>query len=217
MTWARVVNESKLKRLFRAIHGMMAGLYSAIYGLVLHFFKSINRKIRSKLPVWRMEEETLEHLHSAIRIFKWIVLPASLIYSFATFYFLRENALDSALWGMLLFFYSNFLPDLPSIYRKKKKNNGKAEDLSWYKKYAILLFAPLLIWILFSGTQLAWRTTETFHNFKSLTIYGVFLFLLGFFAYVSFPIEIVNLIKIASIPIYGIIGYLTHLKVDKIW
>ncbi|NWG10918.1 hypothetical protein HXY33_04090 [Candidatus Bathyarchaeota archaeon] len=211
------MKESKLKRFFKAIHGVMAGLYNATYGFVLHSFKSINGKVRSKLPVWRMEEETLEHVHSAMRIFKWIVLPASLLYSFITFYFFRENALDSALWGMLLFFYSNFLPDLPSIYRKKKKNNGKSEDLSWYKKYAILLFAPLLIWLLFSGTQLAWRTTETFHNFKSLTIYSIFLLLLGVFAYASFPIEIVNLIKIASIPIYGIIGYLTHLKVDKIW
>jgi hypothetical protein len=211
------VKQSKAKRLLTFIRGILVGLYNATCGFVLHSFKSINRKIKSKLPVWRMEEETLEHVHFAVRIFKWLVLPASLLYSLTMFFLFGQNALDSTLWGMLLFFYSNFLPDLPSIYRKKKKNNGKAKDLSWYKKYAILLFAPLLIWILFSGTQLAWRTTETFHNFKSLTVYGAFLFLLGFLAYVSFPIEIINIVKIASIPVYGIIGYLTHLKVDKIW
>ena len=207
---------SKLKRFFKAIHHVLAGLYTALFGFVLHSFESINRKVRSKLPVWRMKEETLEHVHSSIKVFKWIVLPASLLYVFADFYFFGENALDSMLWGVLIFFYSNFLPDLPSIYRRKK-NNGGAEDLPWYKKYTLLLLAPLLIWVLFSGIRLAWRTTDTFHNFKSLTIYGTFLFLLGFFAFVKFPISIGNIIEILSTPLYGVIGYLTHLKVDKIW
>lgn len=211
------MKEPKKKRLLKLIHDVLTGLYNAIYGFVLHSFKSINRKIKSKLPVWRMEEETLEHVHSAVRIFKWIVLPASLLYTFAIFCLSGQNTLDSALWGMLLFFYSSFLPDLPSIYRKRKKSNGIAKDLAWYKKYALLLFAPLLIWILFAGTQLAWRTTETFHNFKSLTVYGAFLLILGFLAYASFPIGIINLVKIASIPVYGTVGYLTHLKADKIW
>jgi len=163
-----------------------------------------------------MEDETSEHVHFLIKVFKWIVLPASLFYVCADFYFFRENALDSMLWGMLIFAYSNFLPDLLSIYRRKK-NNARAEDLPWYKKYALLFFAPLLTWVLFSGIRLRWRTEETFHNFKSLTIYGAFLSLLSFFAFVKFPIEIGNIIEILSLPLYGVIGYLTHLKVDKIW
>ena len=207
---------SKLKRFFKTIHHTFASLYSAFFGFVLHFFKSINRKVKSKLPVWRMKEETLEHVHSSIKVFKWIILPISLLYVTADFYFFRENALDSMLWGLLIFFYSNFLTDMPSIYRKTNYNGG-AKDLPWYKKYALLLFAPLLIWVLFSGIRLAWRTTDTFHNFKSLTIYGTFLFLLGFFAFVRFPITIGNITEILSIPLYGAIGYLTHLKVDKIW
>jgi len=89
--------------------------------------------------------------------------------------------------------------------------------LPWYKKYALLLFAPLLIWVLFSGIRLGWKTTETFHDFKSLTIYGAFLFILGFLAFVKFPISIGNITEILSLPLYGIIGYLTHLKADKIW
>jgi hypothetical protein len=91
------------------------------------------------------------------------------------------------------------------------------EDLPWYKKYALLLFAPLLIWVLFSGLELAWRTTETFHNFKSLTVYGTFLFVLGVLGFVNFPLSITAFTKILSLPLYGIIGYLTHLKVDRIW
>ena len=195
---------------------MLTSLYNALYGFVLHSFRSINRKIRSKLPAWRMEEETLEHVHSSIKVFKWTILPASLLYVLADFYFFGENALGSILWGVLLFFYSNFLPDLPFIYRKKENIEG-AEDLPWYKKYILLLFAPLLVWILFSEIRLRWKTRETFHDFKSLTVYGVFLLILGFFAFVKFPISIGNVTEILSLLFYGVIGYLTHLKIDKIW
>lgn len=208
---------SKARKIFKAIHDLLIGLYNVLFGFVLHSFKSINRKVKSKFPVWRMEEETLEHVHFLIKVFKWIIVPLSLLYVFVNFYFFGGNVLDSTLWGILIFFYSNFLPDLPSIYRQRKRKNENAQDLPWFKKYALLLFAPLLIWLLFSGMQLEWRTTQTFHDFKSLTIYGVFLFILGFFAFVQFPISIETIAKIVSMPIYGVIGYLTHLKVDKIW
>ncbi|MEM3566088.1 MAG: hypothetical protein QXK47_02910 [Candidatus Bathyarchaeia archaeon] len=198
------------------IRRFLATLYHAFFNFVLNSFKSINRKIRSKLPVWRMKEETREHVQSSIKVFKWIILPASIFYVFLEFLLFGENALDTMLWGLAVFFYSNFLPDLPSIYRRKAKNNG-GKDLSWYKRYAILLFAPLLVWILFSGIHLGWRTTETYHNFKSLTVYCTFLFIIGFFAFVKFPIQTGNLIKILVFPLYGLAGYLTHLRVDKIW
>jgi len=210
------MEESSVKRFFNALRNMLIGLYNAIFGFVLHFFMSINRKVKSKLPVWRMEEETTEHIHSMIKVFKWAILPLSLLYVFADFYFFGENAFDSMFWGVLVFFYSNFLPDLPSIFRRKK-SSVETEDLPWYKKYALLLFAPLLIWFLFSGIQLKWKTTETFHDFKSLTIYGTFLLMMGFFAFVNFPINVGSITEILSLPLYGAVGYLTHLKVDKIW
>jgi len=198
------------------IRKFLAALYHAFFNFVLNSFKSINRKIKSKLPVWRMKEETKEHVQSSIKVFRWIILPASLLYVFLELYLFGENALDTMLWGLAVFFYSNFLPDLPSIYRKKAKNND-AKDLPWYKRYAILLFAPLLVWILFSGIRLSWRTTETYHNFKSLTVYCVFLFIVGFLAFIKFPITLGNFVEILVFPFYGLAGYLTHLKVDKIW
>lgn len=95
--------------------------YNFLFSFVLHSFKRINRRIRSKLPVWRIEEETLEHVNSSVKVFKWIILPSSFLYMFVVFCLFRENALDSMLWGLLVFFYSNFLPDLPSIQGKKEK------------------------------------------------------------------------------------------------
>lgn len=199
----------------KAVKGAIVGLRDALYGIVLEFFKAVNSRIGSKLSVWFMEKETSEHVHLLGIVF-CVVFPASLFYVFADFYFFKENALDSMLFGLLVFVYSNFLPDLPSIYRRNKYS-GNAEDLAWYKKYAILLFAPFLIWAFFSGIRLGWRTTETFHNFKSLAVYGGFLSLLGFFAFGNAPILIGDITEIISLPLYGLIGYLTHLKVDKIW
>jgi len=39
-----------------------------------------------------MEEETHEHVHSSVKVFKWVILPISL-YVFAEFYFLGEKCL----------------------------------------------------------------------------------------------------------------------------
>lgn len=144
-----------------------------------------------------------------------MVLPLSLAYTFGYQLILGENVLGPMLWGLIVYFYSNFLPDLPSIYRKKNESEGT--DLPWYKKYMLLLFAPLLVWLLFSGIRLSWRTMETYHNFTSLAIYGTFLFAVGFLGFAGLPLVIEGLVKILFFQSCGIIGYLTHLKVDEIW
>jgi len=191
--------------------------YDKIFGFVFHYFKGVNRKVRLNIADWYMKSETLAHVNSLIKVFKWVVLPASLFYVCADFYFFAQNALDSMFLGVLIFFYSNFLPDLPSIFRRKSHHDVRdtiSEDLPWYKKYALLLFAPLFIGAFFCGIRLGWKTTETFHNFKSLIIWIVFLFILSFFAFGAFPISVGDITEILSVPFYGLIGYLTHLKVD---
>lgn len=207
---------SKVKRFFKAMSRLS---YNFLYSSVLRFFKIVNRGVRpsySSLVLWAMKRETSEHVNFLIKVFKWAVFPASILYVCAGLCFLRENFLDSMFLGMLIFFYSNFLPDLPSIYRKKKENS-KNEDFLWEEKYALLLFAPVFIVAYLCGVRLKRKTAETFHNFKSLTIYTAFLFLLGFFAFVDFPILIRDVTEILSLPLYGLTGYLTHLKVDRVW
>jgi hypothetical protein len=58
---------------------------------------------------------------------------------------------------------------------------------------------------------------ETYHNFTSLAIYGTFLFAVGFLGFAGLPLAIEGLVKILFFQSCGIIGYLTHLKVDEIW
>jgi hypothetical protein len=163
-----------------------------------------------------MKEETTEHVRHSAQVFIWVILPLSLAYIFGYEFVLGENVLGLVLWGVAVYFYSNFLPDLPSIYRKKKRERD-GNDLSWYKKYALLLFAPLLIWILFSGVRLSWRTEETYHNLRSLTVYGTFLFVVGFLGFAGIPLSIEGLVKILFFQFCGVIGFLTHLRVDEIW
>jgi hypothetical protein len=205
---------SKVKRFLRLAPLLVQDV---VYGGVLRYFKSVNRKAGKKLALWSMKCETFQHVYLLARVFKWVVLPASFLYVCWAFCLFGQNALDSMSLGMLIFVYSNFVPDMPSIYRRRKiycDIGVTTEDLSWYKKYALLLFAPLFVGALFLGIRLRWKTTETFHNFKSLAIYGVFLFILSVFAFADFPISTGDIIEILSLPAYGLMGYLTHLKVD---
>ncbi len=209
-----IATKLKLTRFLETIYRMLMFLPRLLHSIVLLFFRSINQKVRANFPVWRMEVETSEHVHLAVKAFKWIILPVSLLQIFSHFFFLGESALTFVFCAQLVFLYSSFVPDLPSIFRKKK---GMTESLPWHKKYALLLFAPLFIWAVFSGMHVDWKTNEDFHNFRSLSIYFVFLLLCGFLAFGGLAPTIRGITETLSFPLYGVTGYLIHLKVDKIW
>ena len=205
----------EIKRTSRSISRL---LYKSIYDLIFGYFSKINQKVGVRIEYWFMKIETFEHVTLLIKVFRWIVLPLSVIYSCVMFIFLNQNVLNSLLLGVLLYFYSNFVPDLPAIFRRKffsKKDSF--QNLSWYKTYALLLFAPLFIFCVFCGKTIKWQPTETFHNFKSLIIYGVFLFLFSLLAFLIFPLSLANVIESLFLPIFGILGYLIHLRVDLIF
>lgn len=209
-----IATKSKLACLLVTVYRMLMFLPRLLRRIVLLFFTSINQKVRANLPIWKMEVETSEHVHLAVKAFKWIILPASLLQILGHFLFLGENVLTFVFCAQLVFLYSSFVPDLPSIFRKKK---DRTESLPWHKKYALLLFAPLFIWAVFSGMQIDWKTNEDFHNFRSLGIYFVFLLLCGFLAFGGLAPTIKGIAETLSFPLYGATGYLIHLKVDRIW
>jgi len=195
-------------------------LYEDLYGLVLGYFKRVNLKVKAKISPWFMKLETFEHVQLLAKVFKWIVLPSSALYGCAMFIFFGQNALDSILLSNMLFFYSNFLPDLPAIFRRKVYHDVRDafhEDLPWHKTYALLLFAPLFIALLFCGKKIKWRTSETFHNFRSLAIYAAFLFMLCFLVLLVFRVSLGGIIAVLFVPLFGLLGYLTHLKVDHVF
>jgi hypothetical protein len=195
-------------------------LYEDLHGIILGYFTRVNRKVRAKISLWFMKLETFEHVHLLTKVFRWIVLPSSILYGLVMFVFFGQNALVYILLANLLFFYSNFVPDLPAIFRRKvyrDERDALHKKLPVYKAYALLLFAPLFIALLFCGTNIKWRTTETFHNFRSLAVYGAFLFLLCFLVLIAFQASLGSIIMVLCIPFFGLLGYLTHLKVDLVF
>jgi len=195
-------------------------LYEDTYRIALGYFKRVNKKVRAKISLWFMKLETFEHVHLLTKVFKWIVLPSSAFYGCTMFIFFGQNALDAILLANLLFFYSNFVPDLPAIFRRRVYRDDRDalhENLSKYTAYALLLFAPLFIALLFCGKKIKWKTTETFHNFKSLIVYGAFLFMLGFLVVLVFHFSLGGIIEVLCVPLFGLLGYLTHLKVDMVF
>lgn len=218
-TWPFLRNKLAYRSLKRFFRSVSQSLYESLYRLVLGYFIRINGRFRVKIAFWFMKLETFEHVHFLTRVFKWVVLPSSISYIFAMFYFFGRNALYSILIGIFLFFYSNFLPDLPAIFRRKLHKDVRdtfPKDLPWYKKYTLFLFAPLFIALVYCGIKIKWKTFETFHNFKSLAIYGAFLFVLSFFIFANFSISIGAITEVLCSPLYALLGYLTHLKVDLV-
>ena len=209
-----------IKEAKRFSRSVSRSMYEDIYNLVFGYFKKVNHKVKAKISLWFMKLETFEHVHMLTRVFKWIVFPANVIKGSVMLIFLRQNALGSIILASLLFFYSNFVPDLPAIFRKKVYNDIRDtfyKELPKYKTYILLLFTPFFIILLLCGKKIKWETTETFHNFKSLTVYVIFMFSIAFLVLITFPIKIGTTIEVLWVPLFGLLGYLTHLKVDEVF
>jgi hypothetical protein len=169
----------------------------------------MNEKVETNLTLGYMEQETVDHFHLLVKVLKWLVFPSSLFYVLTVFWYFGENALDSAFWGLVLFIYSNFLPDLPAVFCRYQNKHQK-EALPWYTRYTLILFAPLFVWLVFSDIPILWRPLDTFHNIKALIVYALLLVVIGL---VTFGASI----ETWALPLYGVTGYLVHLKVDNVW
>jgi hypothetical protein len=198
----------RIKQGIKIVHCMLSCLHDVLYKFVLNFFKSLNGKVETNLTQGYMEQETTEHFRLLIKVLKWLVSPASVIYILISFYYFKINAIDSAFLGIVTFFYSNFLPDLPAMFCRYR-NNHQQEKLPWYTRYALMLFTPFFVWLVFSGVSIRWRPLETFHNLKASGLYTLFLFIIGGIIFNSS-------IEACAFSLYGFVGYLTHLRVDHI-
>jgi hypothetical protein len=186
----------------------------SLKNFVQWFFRTLNRRTRLRITFQKIKDETAEHVDYLSSALKKLVLPLSIWYLCLGF-FLGNNVIDSLVFSILIFIYSHFLPDLLSPFRLR--NRKKDKDRLWIKKYALLFFAPLFIFLLWGGDGIPLlRTTEHFHNVRSLGIYSLFLLLLGLIFYGNLPLSLGRILEVFSLTIFGSIGYLTHLKVDKI-
>jgi hypothetical protein len=203
----------KLESYVRYVKDFLERCRLSLKNFVQWFFRTLNHRTHLGIAFRKIKDETTEHVDYLSSALKKLVLPLSISYLCLGF-FLGNNVTDSLVFSILIFIYSHFLPDLLSPFRIR--NRKKDKDRPWFKKYALLLLAPLFIFLLWGDGIPLLRTTEHFHNLRSLGIYSLFLLFLGLIFYGNLPLSLGRILEIFSLTIFGSIGYLTHLKVDKI-
>jgi hypothetical protein len=204
----------KLVSYVRDVENFLERCRLSLENLVQWFFRTLSRRAHLKIGFQKIRDETTEHVDHLSSALKRFVLPLSVCYLCLGFFF-GNNVVDSLFLGILIFVYSHFLPDLLSPFRIKNRKE-RDKDRPWFKKYALLFLAPLFIFLLWGDGIPALRTTEHFHNARSLGVYSIFLLGLGLIFYGNVPLSLGRILEVFSLAIFGSIGYLTHLKVDRI-
>jgi hypothetical protein len=154
----------------------------------------------------KMEGEIKEHFTFVSWMFKRIVLPLIVFYVIVSL-MLNINIFGPLFIMLLLFLYSNFLPDTDFLI---KKTRDKKKESLWYEKYSLLFFAPVIMYYIIAGRARPLYSTEErcFHNFRTAVIYGIFLFIVGCIFWSE-------TIKRVMLPLFGVLGFIFHLMVDK--
>lgn len=169
-----------------------------------------DRTIFKNLPPYatfkKMNREMTEHFNFLAWVFKRIVLPIIVFYVIFGLIF-EINVFGSIFLSSLLFFYSSLLPDVDALFKKTK---NKMLDSLWYEKYSLLFFAPVIIYYIISGRArpLYSMKERPFHSFKTVFIYGVFLFVVG-------SIFWTDTLRRIMFPLFGMLGFTVHLLIDK--
>lgn len=169
-----------------------------------------DRLLLSRIPPFatfkKVEGEIKEHFGFARWAFKRIILPLAVFYLLASL-FLQVRIFAPLFISLLIFLYSNFLPDVGYLV---KKTNDKRKEWKWQEKYTLLFFAPVVIYYVIAGRAkpLYSTTDRPLHNFKAAFIYGAFLFVAGMLLWDE-------LLKATMLAIFGFLGFSIHLVVDK--
>src|SRR3989344_5584501 len=144
--------------------------------LSIYWDELISKKIPSYVNFQKIEEEIKEHFGFLKWAFKRIVLPIVVAYILAGIFLFKTNVLGSLVIALIVFLYSNFLPDTDFLMKEKNSNI----ESKWYEKYALLFFAPVIIYYILDGRKKPFYTKKgkIFYNNKTDQIWGICLFIL---------------------------------------
>jgi len=172
------------------------------------FVTRIMNALNGILPIEAIREEMLEHFSFIIWTLKRIILPVSVLYVILGLVS-GVNVLGSLIVSLFIFGYSHLLPDVDLLLKPLPK--GKTVKQRIHDKYLVLWLAPLYIYHNLSENPRPVYSdgTRDFHNVRSLLAYGAFLLLIGTLVYYD------SFIKSLGIVAFGMLGYLTHLIVDR--
>ena len=163
------------------------------------------------LPKFANAKKAIEEINEHFGFLKWsikrIILPIAVFYVLIGF-FLQEYVLGALFTAFVVYLYANFLPDLDAFFWHDKKTECK--KATKIEKRLALFFAPIMIYYILSKKTkpLDLGSKKAFHNKKALIEFTIFLFLIGLILYFS-------ILKASFFALFGFLGYLTHLIVDK--
>lgn len=165
----------------------------------------IYKKLPPVAKFKKVNKELIEHFNLAKWSLKRILLPIIIFYIIFSL-LLNINVFGALLTSLLIFFYSNFLPDVDILFEKTKK---QSLDSPWYEKYAVLFFAPVILYDVLLGRQrkLYSLKERPFHSLETLGVYAVFLFVVASVFWPDVPRKLLFVLS-------GILGYSTHLLTD---
>lgn len=151
----------------------------------------------------KMKDEIGEHFGFIGWAFKRIIVPLMVFY-LAAGLLLGINTFGSLFVSLLVFLYSNFLPDTDFLIRKSENNESR-----WHERYSLLFFAPVFIYYVIAGRArpLYAKKVRCFHNPKAMFLYGGFLLIFGLLLWV-------DILKSSMLAVFGMLGFAFHLAVD---
>jgi len=173
--------------------------------LTAYWDNLISKEIPEYIPLRKIEDEIKEHFEFLKWAFKRIILPIVFFYVL-TGWILNVWVFEALFICTLIFFYSNFLPDIDFLI---KKTETPKKSSKWYKKYLLLFFAPIYVYYVIIGKAKPIYSAEAklFHRPKIILIYGIFLLMLGFIFWEE-------KLKALILPVFGMLGFIFHLMVD---
>ena len=167
--------------------------------------------ILNKIPPYakfhKAEAEIKEHFSFLTLAFNRLIIPLVLIYIIVGF-ILKLDIFGSLFVSLIIFIYSNFLPDADFLFAYTA---DKKKESLWYERYFFLCFMPIVAYYILVGKArpLYSSSGRSFHNIRTIIIYGIFLLIIGSIFWSS-------TFKTIMLAVFGVLGFAFHLMVDKI-
>ena len=156
----------------------------------------------------KVEDELREHYNLIIWAWKSFLLPLIILY-FVLGIIFHNHILGSLFLSLLVFFYSNFIPDADILVSRPQKNE---KESMWYELYFLLCFAPIFLYYVMKGraNPLYSIKPRPFHHLVVIFVWGFFLLIISS---LFWPDDMLNKMMF---PIFGMAGFSFHLMVDGI-
>ena len=172
------------------------------------FGRTIGRFLSGKASPEKLLSEIFEHSRALLWALKMVFLPLAVFY-FVLGLFLNEYVVGSIFLSLIIFLYSNFLPDTDTFVSADFLKSAASKPVKKFEKYKLLIIAPVYIYYVLSEkiVPVKFNEIKPFHNLRCLIAWSIFLLFIGIILHAS-------LFKAFFIMLFAASGYFTHLFID---